>query len=104
MATPSPLGHPAPGPTCQRVDQAAGQQGQPRNQGPVGEALVPHAAVDGDRGLMTLEDRTCSSAPPDDCGGVTPQSWEVPKRPPAAQANLRTLTSGVLYRSQKDRP
>lgn len=75
-ATPSPLGHPPapPGPTCQCVDKAAGQQGQARNQGPVGEALVPHAAVDGDRSLVTLEDRTCSSAPPDNCGGVTPQS------------------------------
>lgn len=49
------------GPTCQRVDEAAGQQGQHGDQGPVGEALAAHAAVDGDGSFVTLEGRSVVS-------------------------------------------
>lgn len=46
--------------TCQRVDEAAGQQGQHGDQGPVREALVAHAAVDGDGSFVTLQGRAAS--------------------------------------------
>lgn len=103
MVTPSPLGYPPPGPTCQRVDKAAGQQGQHRDQGPVGEALILHAAVDRDRGLVTLEDRTRSSDPP----GMTtevlhPKSGECLSVHQHHRPRSGHSTSGVLDSSQKD--
>lgn len=72
------LGTPT-GPTCQRVDKATGQQGRHRDQGPVGEALVPQAAVDGYCSLVTLEDRTCISDPPGTTAeGLYPKAGEYP--------------------------
>lgn len=103
MATPSPLGIPPSGPTCQHVDKAAGQQGQHRDQGPVGEALVLHAAVDRNGGLVTLEDRTHSSDPP----GMTTEVLQ-PKSGKCLSVHLqhRPMSghprSGVLGSSQKD--
>lgn len=56
-ATPSHLWEPRQGPTRQRVDKEAGQQGQHGQQGPVGEAPPVHAAEDGHGGFVTLQDR-----------------------------------------------
>lgn len=68
----------------------------------MGEALVLHAAVDGDRGLMTLEDRTCSSDSRGDQGGATPQIWEVLSVYQQYRQMSGHSVGGVLDSSEKD--
>lgn len=82
--------------TCQRVDEAAGQQGQHGDQSPVGEALVAQAAVDGHCGFVTLEGRGGAQGDGLAGGGAT--------RLPGSkvEGNQQRFTCGMSRSTEKD--